>query len=127
MAAFEALYERRCRSPIGWFEVREPTFIGPDSILEAMDKVQLIHESLKTAHSHQKSYIDMRRREIEFEVGDWVFLKVSPMKAIMRFGNKRKLSLQFISPYEVVKWVGEISYEFDLPSELATVIQYFMF
>ena len=88
MAYCEALYGSRCRSPIGWFEVGETTFIGQDSILYAMEKVQLIRDRIKTTQSRQKSYADVRRRELEFQVDDWAFLIVSPMKGVMRFGNK---------------------------------------
>ena len=77
MAPYEALYERRCRSPVGWFEVGEKALIGPDSVLYAIEKVQLIRDRLKTTQSHQKSYAGVRRRELEFQVDDWVFLKVS--------------------------------------------------
>ena len=84
MAPYEALYGRRCRSPVGWFEVGATTLIGPGSVLYAMEKVQLIRDRLKTAQSRQKSYADVRRRNLEFQVDDWVFLKVSPMKGVMR-------------------------------------------
>ena len=80
MAPYEALYRRICRSPICWFEVGEAALIGPDSFLYAMDKVQLIRDRLNIAQSRQKSYADVRRRELEFQVDDWAFLKVSPMK-----------------------------------------------
>ncbi|WMV49597.1 hypothetical protein MTR67_042982 [Solanum verrucosum] len=91
MVPFEALYGRRCRSSIGWFEVYEATLIGPEFVHEALEKVRLIHERLKMAQSHQKSYANVRRREIKFEVDDWVYLKISPMKGVMRFGKKGKL------------------------------------
>ena len=80
MAPFEALYGRKCRSPIGWFEVGEAAVSGPDSVFEAMEKVKLIRERLKTVQSRQKSYADVRRRDLEFEVGDLVYLKISPMR-----------------------------------------------
>ena len=70
MAPYEALYWRRCRSPIGWFEVGETTLIGQDSLLYSMEKVQLIRDNLKTIQSRQKSYADVRRRELEFQVDD---------------------------------------------------------
>ncbi|KAH0778029.1 hypothetical protein KY290_009440 [Solanum tuberosum] len=92
MAPYEALYGRRCRSPIGWFEVGEAQLIGPDLVHQAMEKVKVIQERLKTAQSRQKSYTDVRRRALEFEIDDWVYLKVSPMKGVMRFGKKGKLS-----------------------------------
>ena len=93
-----ALYGRRCRSLVGWFEVGETTLIGPDLVLYAMEKVQLIRDRLKTAQSRQKSYAYVRRREVEFQVDDWVFLKVSPMKGVMRFGKKGKLSPIYVGP-----------------------------
>ena len=70
MAPYEALYGRRCRSLVGWFEVGEATLLGPNSVLYAMDKVQLIRDRLHTAQSRQKSYADVRRRELEFQVDD---------------------------------------------------------
>ena len=93
MVPYEALYGCRCRFPIGWFEVGETTLIGPDSVLYAMEKVQLIKDRLKTSQSCQKSYPNVWRRELGFQVDDWVFLKVSPMKGVMRFGKKGKLAL----------------------------------
>ena len=90
MAPYEALYGRRCRSLVGWFKEAETALIGPDSVLYAMDKVQLIRDRLKTTQSRQKSYADVRRRELEFQVDDWVFMKVSPMKGVTRFGKKRE-------------------------------------
>ena len=80
MAPYESLYGCRCISLVGWFEVGEATLIGLDSVLYAMEKMQLIRYRLKTTQSHQKSYAGVRRRELEFQVDDWVFLKVSPMK-----------------------------------------------
>ena len=70
------LYGRRCRSPVGWFEVGEAALIGPDSDLYSMEKVELIIDRLKIAQSRQKSYAYVRRRELEFQVYDGVFLKV---------------------------------------------------
>ena len=84
MAPYEALYGRRCRSHVG-FEVCEVALKAPDSVLYAMEKVQLIRDRLKITQSHQKSYVDVRRRELEFHVDDCVILKVSLMKGVMRF------------------------------------------
>ena len=111
MAPYEALYGRRCRSPVDWFEVGETALIGPDSVLDAIEKVQLIRDRLKIAQSRQKSYVDVRRRELEFQVDNWVFLKVSPMKGVMRFGKKGKLSLRFVGLYRILKRVGNMAYK----------------
>ena len=76
MAPYEALYGRPCRSPICWTEVGESSVTGPDLIRDTSEKVSLVRQRLLTAHSQQKSYADVRRRPLEFEVGDHVFLKV---------------------------------------------------
>lgn len=83
MALFEALYGRWCRSPVGWFEVVEAKMIGPDLIQDALNKVKIIKERLLATQSRQKAYVDNRRQDLEFVVGDMVFLKVSPMKGNM--------------------------------------------
>ncbi|KAH0644862.1 hypothetical protein KY284_032746 [Solanum tuberosum] len=121
MAPFKALYGRRCRSPVGWFEVGEIALIGLESVYEAIEKVRLIRERLKMAQSRQKSYVDVRRRELEFEIGDWVYLKISSMNGVMRFGKKGKLSPQFVGPYQILKRIGKVAYELDFPNELAPV------
>ncbi|KAH0775084.1 hypothetical protein KY290_012221 [Solanum tuberosum] len=121
MAPFEALYGRRCRSPVGWFEVGEFALLGPEVVYEATKKVRLIRDRLKTAHSQQKSYADNRKRDLELEVGDWVYLKISPMKGVMRFGKKGKLSPRYVGPYEISKHVRKVAYELKLPIELAPI------
>ena len=95
--------------------------VGPDSVLYAMEKVQLIKYRLKKAQNRHKSYIDVRRRELEFQVDDWVFLKVLPMKGVMRFGKKGKLSPRYVGPYKILKRIGMVSYELELPAKLAAV------
>ncbi|XP_009766246.1 uncharacterized protein [Nicotiana sylvestris] len=121
MAPYEALYGQRCRSPIGWFEVGEAELLGPDLVYQAMEKVNLIQRHLKMAQSRQKSYLNVRHRDLEFQVDDWVFLKVSPMKGIMRFGKKGKLSPRYIGPYRILRRIGQVAYELELPQELAVV------
>nr|XP_009627256.1 uncharacterized protein LOC104117842 [Nicotiana tomentosiformis]XP_016505487.1 PREDICTED: uncharacterized protein LOC107823365 [Nicotiana tabacum] len=125
MAPFEAIYGRRCCSPTGWFELGETKLIGPNIVHDALKKVKLIQERLKTAQSRQKSYSDIRRRDLEFKEGDYVFLKVSPMKGIMRFGRKGKLSPRYIGPYPILKRIGLVAYRLALPSELSSVHQVF--
>ena len=92
MAPYEDLYGRRCRSTIRWFEVGEPLLLGPDLVYKTLEKVHIIRNHLQTAYSRQKSYADHRRRDLEFEEGDKVHLKISTMKGVVRFGKKRKLS-----------------------------------
>ena len=85
MAPFEALYGRKCRSPIYWDEVGERKLLGPELVQITTEKIKLIRERLRTAQSRQKNYADRRRRDLEFQVGDYVFLKVSPWKGVFRF------------------------------------------
>ncbi|XP_070010749.1 uncharacterized protein [Nicotiana sylvestris] len=121
MAPFEALYGRRCRSPIGWFEVGETELLGPDLVHQAMVKVKIIQERLKAAQSRQKSYADIRRKKLKFQVDDWVFLRVSPMKGVMRFGKKGKLSPRYVGPYRVTQRIGHVAYSLELPPEMSLV------
>ncbi|GJT54234.1 putative reverse transcriptase domain-containing protein [Tanacetum coccineum] len=91
-ALFESLYGRKCRSPVLWAEIRESSLIGLELVQETTDKVVLIKEKLKAARDRQKSYVDNRRKPLEFEVGDRVMLKVSPWKGVIRFGKKEGLA-----------------------------------
>ena len=106
MAPFEALYGRRCRSPIGWFDAFEVRPWGTDLLRESLDKVKCIQEKLLEAHSRYKEYADRKVRDLEFMEGEQVFLKVSPMKGVMRFGKRGKLSPRYIGPFEALKRVG---------------------
>lgn len=121
MAPFEALYGRRCRSPIGWFDGFEARSLGTDLLQDALEKVRVIQGRLLTAQSRQKSYADRRVRDLEFMEGDRVLLKVSPMKGVMRFGKKGKLSPRFIGPFEILHRIGEVAYELALPPSLSAV------
>jgi hypothetical protein len=89
MAPFEALYGRKCRTPLNWVEPKERRFYGIDFVNEAEKKVHIIQQNMKAAQSCQKSYADKRRRLLEFQVSDYVYLKVTPMKK-KQFGIKKK-------------------------------------
>ncbi|XP_070015249.1 uncharacterized protein [Nicotiana sylvestris] len=119
------MYVRRCRSPVGWFELAVVPLIGPEFVCEALEKVHLIRERLKAAQSGQKSNFDKRHRDLEFMVGNKVFLKVSPMKGVMRFGKKGKLSPRFIGPYDIIEKKGNMAYELALPVKLSSVYPIF--
>ncbi|GJZ74159.1 reverse transcriptase domain-containing protein [Tanacetum coccineum] len=120
-APFEALYGRKCRSPILWAEIGESSLIGPELVQETTDKVVLIKEKLKAARDHQKSYADNRRKPLEFEVGDRVMLKVSPWKGVIRFGKKGKLAPRYVGPFEILERIGPVAYRLRLPEELSGV------
>ncbi|GKD86207.1 putative reverse transcriptase domain-containing protein [Tanacetum coccineum] len=117
-APFEALYGRKCRLPIMWVEVGEGQLIGPELVQETTGKISQIKDRLKAAHDRQKSYADKRRKPLEFSVGYYVLLKVSPWKGVVCFGKKGKLAPRFVRPCKIIKKVGPMDYRLDLPEEL---------
>jgi hypothetical protein len=121
MSPFEALYGRKCRTPLYWDQTGERQFFGPEIIQEAEEQVRLIRENLRTAQSSQKSYVDTWRRHLEFKEGDHVYLKVSLIWGMRRFKVKGKLSSHFIGPFKILKRVGEVAYQLKLPDHLADV------
>ncbi|GKA24792.1 putative reverse transcriptase domain-containing protein [Tanacetum coccineum] len=120
-APFEALYGRKCRSPVLWVEIGEGSLIRPELVLKTTDKVVLIKEKLKAARDRQKSYADKRHKPLEFEVGDRVLLRVSPWKGVMHFGKKSKLAPRYVGPFEILKRIGLVAYRLRLPEELSSV------
>ena len=119
MTSYEALYGRKCKTPVCWTELNEHKVIGPDIVRETEEKVRVIQQRLKATSDRQNSYADLKRKDIEYEVGDKVFLKVSPWRKILRFGKKVKLSPRFIEPYEILERIRPVAYRLDLSSELA--------
>ena len=99
----------------------ERRLIGLEIVQDTTEKVNMIRERLKIENDRQKSYADNRRRDLKFEMGDQVFLRVSPWKGILRFGKRGKLSPRYIGPYEIIDKVGEVAYRLSLPSELANI------
>ena len=118
MALYEALYGWKCRTPVCWDEVGERKLVGPEIVQVTCDKIKVIRDRLKIAQDRQKSYADNRRRDLEFEVGDMVFLRISTWKGILRFGKHGKLSPRYIGPYRIVERIGEVAYRLELPSDL---------
>ncbi|GFS36587.1 hypothetical protein Acr_00g0046810 [Actinidia rufa] len=121
MAPYEALYGRKCRSPICWTEVGERQMLGPEIVQLTTDKIKVIQQRLQTAQSRQKSYANVRRRDLEFGEGDHVFLKISPSKGINRFGKRGKLKPRYIGPFEILQRIGTVAYCIALPPELSHV------
>ncbi|GJV59026.1 putative reverse transcriptase domain-containing protein [Tanacetum coccineum] len=118
VAPFKALYGRKCRSPVCWSEVGDAQLTGPEMIREMTEIIMQIKNRLLAAHIRQKSYADVRRKPLEFEVGDKVMLKVSPWKGVVRFGKRGKLSPRYIGPFKILSRVGLVEYKLELPREL---------
>jgi hypothetical protein len=121
MAPFEALYGRRCRTPLSWSQTGERKIFGPDLVNKAEEKVEIIQNNLKVAQARQQSYADIRRRPLQFQVGDFVYLRVSPTRGVQRFGVKGKLAPRYVRPFEILEMCVPIAYRLQLPLQLATI------
>ncbi|GKD47397.1 putative reverse transcriptase domain-containing protein, partial [Tanacetum coccineum] len=106
-ALFEALYGRKCRSPVCWAEVGQVQLIGPDLVQEMTEKIIQINQRMQTTRDRQKSYADLKHKPMEFQVGDKVMLKVSPWKGVVRFGKWGKLNPRYVGPFKVLEKVKE--------------------
>nr|GEZ20352.1 putative reverse transcriptase domain-containing protein [Tanacetum cinerariifolium] len=120
-APFEALYGRKCRSPVCWAEVGDAQLTGPEIIQETTEKIVQIKQRLQAARDRQKSYANVRRKPLEFQVGDKVMLKVSPWKGVVRFGKRGKFNPRYIGPFKVLAKVGTVAYRLKLPQQLSRV------
>jgi hypothetical protein len=121
MAPFEAHYGRRCRTPLNWSKPGERWFFGTDVVREVEEKVRIIQANMKAAQSRQKSYANKRHRPLVFRVGDYVYLKVSPMKGVNHFGVRGKLSPCYIGPFPITERCGPMAYRLALPEHLLAV------
>ncbi|KAA0039194.1 pol protein [Cucumis melo var. makuwa] len=121
MAPFEALYGKCCRSPVCWGEVGEQRMLRPELVQTTNAAIQKIRARMLTAQSRQKSYADVRRKDLEFEVGDMVFLKVAAMKGVLRFEKKGKLSPRFIGSFEILERIGPVAYRLALPPSFSAM------
>jgi hypothetical protein len=121
MAPFEALYGRRCHTPLNWTKPGEKAIFGPNLVEKAEATVSHIEENLWAARSRQESYANQRCRPLEFVVGDHVYLKVLLMKGMKRFGMKGKLAPRYIGPFPILEKCGNVAYKLELPPSLAGV------
>ncbi|GJR29136.1 hypothetical protein Tco_1105368 [Tanacetum coccineum] len=115
------MYRRKCRSPICWAEVRDRQLTDPKIIHETTEKIIQIKSSIQAARDRQKSYVDVRRKPLEFQIGDKVMLKVSPWKGVIRFGKRGKLNPRYIRHFKIINKVGTIAYRLELPEQLSRV------
>ncbi|KAK6160882.1 hypothetical protein DH2020_004263 [Rehmannia glutinosa] len=120
MAPYEALYGRKCRSPVHWDEVGEKT--NRPRVVQQIAVVEKIRQRMKIAReSVKRAIFDKRRKPLEFSIGDMIFIKVAPMKGVMRFGKKGKLNPRYIGPFEILERIGSLAYRIALPPALSGV------
>ncbi|GJT11265.1 putative reverse transcriptase domain-containing protein [Tanacetum coccineum] len=117
---FEALYGRKCRSPVCWAEVGQVQLTGPEIVRKTTEKVIQIKQRMQAAHDQQKSYADLKRKPMEFQGGDKVMLKVR-IKLCLRFRLGKKLNPRYVGPFKVLEHVGSVAYKLELPQELSRV------
>ena len=127
MSLYEALYGRKCRTPLNWSQTGDSRIFGTDLMLEAEKQVREIRDRLQLAKSRQKSYYDAKHRHISFEPGEHVYLRVTPMKGINRFQTRGKLAPRFIGPFPIMSRVVIVAYQLELPLNCRTCTTCFMF
>ncbi|GAU25740.1 hypothetical protein TSUD_216710 [Trifolium subterraneum] len=121
MAPFEDLYGRRCRTPLCWYESGETVVLGPDIVQETTEKIRMIREKMKASQSRQKSYHDKKRKDVEFQEGDHVFLRVTSTTGVGRALKSKKLTSKFIGPYQISERIGKVAYRIALPITLSNL------
>jgi hypothetical protein len=119
MPPFEVLYGLKGRNPLFWNEPGENQVFGSEILQEAERQVQVVRENLQLAQSRQKSYTDRRRKKLSFQVGNFVYLKVSPMRGLRRFKIRGKLAPRYIGPFKVLEQSGKLAYQLELPPQLS--------
>src|SRR3954466_13496298 len=120
MAPFEVLYGRNCRTPLNWSETGEQTLIGPGIIQHAEDQVCVIREHLKATQFRQKSNYDRKHKEMEYQPGEYAYLRVTPMRGTHRFGMKGKLVPRYVGPFRILSR-SAVAYRLELPPNLSHV------
>ena len=111
MSPYEELYGRPCRTPLSWTQVGERSMLGPDIVEETTDKIRMVKEKMKEAQDHQKSYADKRRKHLEFEVDDLVYLKMITFKGRTMVSRRRKLDPRYLGLFRIIERVGAVAYK----------------
>jgi hypothetical protein len=127
MLPFEVLYGRKCQTPLFWNEPRENQVFGPEILREAERQLQVVRENLKLAQSRLKSYADHRRRKLSFQVSEFVYLKVSPMRGLHHFKIRGKLAPRYIGPFKILEQRGKVAYSWSYHHSYQTCMMSFMF
>jgi hypothetical protein len=119
MPPFEVLYGLKGQNPLFWNEPGENQVFGSEIFQEAERQVQVVRENLQLVQSRQKSYADRRKKKLSFQVGNFVYLKVSPMRGLRRFKIRGKLAPRYIGPFKVLEQSGKLAYQLELPPQLS--------
>ena len=121
MAPYEAPYDRKCRTPLCWYQDGEAVLVRPELLEQTTEKVRMVRDKIQASQSRQKAYADRGRRPLEFVAGDHVFLRVTRTTGVGRALRLRKLSLKFLDPYQITRRIGPLAYEIALPPQLANL------
>ena len=121
MAPYKMLYGRKCRSLVHWYKTGESLITAPDFMESTTEAVKKIQARMEITQNRQKLYANKRRRPLEFEIGDLMFLKVEPFKGVMWFGKRGKLNPRYVGPYKILERIGKVAYKLALPPNLASV------
>ena len=119
MAPYEALFDRKCRTPLCWYQDGEAVLVGPELLEHTIEKVRMVRDRMQASQSRQKAYADRKRRPLEFMVGDHVFLRVTQTTGVGR--ALRSISPKFLGPYQISKRIRPMAYEIALPPQLANL------
>ena len=121
MASYKSLYRQKCQSPLCWYELGEMSLLGPNLVRQTTEQVKKIQDKILIARSCQKRYVDTRRKPLEFQEGNHIFLKIIPTTEIGRVIKVKKLSPRFIGPFQILKQIGPVAYQIDFPPHLSNL------